>query len=194
MLQRARIWFLLASVLFFCVAREDLFPQAPSGNHKVAEFQLKDTTGRLHTLRSYADRILVLVFWSYKCPAVLAENERFMALKEKYESRGITILGVDSNSNETALEISRNAANLKITFPILVDSDGLLANSVGATHTPSIFVIDQSGEVRYQGAFDNNKKEGSKGREPYVDNAIDELLAGKPVLVHATKAFGCIIP
>jgi len=122
---------------------------------------------------------VVLVFWSYKCPVVLAANQQFNAFQAKYEGKGITLLGVDSSSNETPEEISRNAAHLKITFPYLIDSDKVLASNLRATHAPTLFVIDRDREVRYQGAFDNNKKEGSKDREPYADNAIDDLLAGK---------------
>jgi peroxiredoxin len=194
MFYRARISIVIVMVLVLVNTGAVLFSQPSSGGHKVPDFQLKDTTGQLHTLKSHAGQIIVLVFWSYKCPVVLAENERFIALQAKYAGKGITVLGVDSNSNETVEEISRNAANLKVAFSILIDADKVLANNLGATHTPDIFVIDRNGEVRYQGAFDNNKKEGSKGRELYVENAVDDLLAGKSVRIAETKAFGCIIP
>jgi peroxiredoxin len=180
--------------LFIVCAGAALFSQPTPGRHKILDFQLKDATGQLHTLKSYAGQTLVLIFWSYKCPVMLAENERFIALQARYSGKGIAVLGVDSNSNETAEDISRNAANLRTTFPILIDSDKVLKNDLGATHTPSVFVIDQNGEVRYQGAFDNNKKEGSKDREAYVENAIDDLLSGKSVRVAENKVFGCIIP
>jgi peroxiredoxin len=194
MLHRVRISISIVLVLSFACAGTVVFAQTSSGSRSVADFQLKDTTGQLHTLQSYAGKIVVLVFWSYKCPVVLAQYERFIALQAKYAGKGIMVLGVDSNSNETAVEIARNISNLKTTFPVLIDSDAVLAGNLGATHTPSVFVIDRSGEVRYQGAFDNNRKEGSKDREPYVDNAVDELLAGRSVRVPKTKAFGCIIP
>jgi peroxiredoxin len=194
MLQRMKIPISIVLVLYFACAWTVLHPLAASGGRKIPDFQVEDTKGQAHTLKSYAGQILVLVFWSYKCPVVLAENDRLVALRAKYAGKGITVLGVDSNSNETTEEISRNAANLKVNFPVLIDSDKVLASNLGATHTPSVFVIDRNGEVRYQGAFDNNKKEGSKDREPYLENAIDALLAGRSVRLAETKVFGCIIP
>jgi peroxiredoxin len=190
---RASIPILLAWLAAVASAQTISNTQASSIGAKVGVFSLSDSSGRTHSLRSYAGKVLVLVFWSYKCPVALAYNERFIALQAKYANRGVAILGVASNSNETAPEINRNAANLKVNFPILIDSEGVLADSLGATHTPSAFIIDQAGNLRYQGAFDNNKKEGSSGREAYVDNAIDDLLAGKTVGLPETKAFGCII-
>jgi len=194
MSHRVRKSILVGLVLLFACAIVFVPSEAYCGARQVADFQLKDTKGQLHTLKSYAGRIVVLVFWSYKCPVVLAANQQFNAFQAKYEGKGITLLGVDSSSNETPEEISRNAAHLKITFPILIDSDKVLASNLRATHAPTLFVIDRDREVRYQGAFDNNKKEGSKDREPYADNAIDDLLAGKSPRVAETKAFGCIIP
>jgi len=192
MCEKMKIWIFLA--LIFSCAAVVLLPQIASGSSNVADFQLKDATGQIHSLQSYKGKIMVLIFWSYKCPVVLSQNELFIDLQAKYSGKGVVILGIDSNSNETSVEISRNAANLKITFPILIDLEHVLASDLGATHTPSLFVIDRNGDVRYQGAFDNNKKKGSKDWKPYVYNAVDDLLAGKSVQVPETKAFGCVIP
>jgi peroxiredoxin len=180
-------------VLAIACASGFLRAQSSVIGSRVADFQLSDSTGQAHSLQSYAGKVLVLVFWSYKCPVVLAYNDRLIGLRSKYAGKGVIILGVASNSNEAAAEINRNVANLKISFPILIDPEGVLAEGFGATHAPSAFVVDENGRLRYGGAIDNNKKEGSGGREAYVDNAIAEVIAGKAVTVPESKEFGCVI-
>jgi len=160
---------------------------------KAAGFRLTDAAGKIHTLDDYNGKILVLEFWSFKCPVALAYDERMAALQSKYGSRGIVILAVASNKNELADEVRRNAENLHLPFPVLLDQDGILADRLGATHTPSVAILDGAGILRYRGAIDNNKRAGERGRIPYAEEALDAILAGGPVSQPETSAFGCSI-
>ena len=158
---------------------------------KVGEFRLADVRGVGHSLSNYSGRIVVLAFWSFKCPVALGYTERIRTLGEKYSGRDVVLLGVASNMNETPAELQRNVANLGLAFPILIDSEGTLAEALGATHTPSVFILDRGGVVRYQGALDNNKRPGDSSRIAHVEEALDALLAGQSVQVRETAPFGC---
>jgi len=68
------------------------------------------------------------------------------------------------------------------------DKSGKLATEYGARVTPHIFVLDQSRNVAYVGAFDDDDK---KPTQNYVKDAVDSLLSGKKVETTKTKAFGC---
>jgi peroxiredoxin len=160
---------------------------------KVDNFQLPDTAGTIHSLRSYSGKIVVLVFWSFKCPVSLYYNERLNGLKDKYKNSEVVVLGVDSAANESPAEILANRDNLKIAIPILLDLEGNLAEKIGATQTPSVFVIDGNMILRYRGALDNNRKADEKGRIAYVEDALDALIAGRTVPVSETRLFGCSI-
>jgi peroxiredoxin len=160
---------------------------------KVANFQLKDTTGKDYSLSQYAGSVVVLEFWSFKCPVSLAYRDRMEDLEKKYRPRGVVLLAVASNRNETPAEIARNAENLKMTYPVLLDTDGIVAERLGATHAPSVFIVDRSGVLRYRGAIDNNRTPGQGGRVAYAEDALDALLAGRPVQTPATREFGCTI-
>jgi peroxiredoxin len=160
---------------------------------KLAGFRLTDTGGRDHTLEQYAGRIVVLEFWSFKCPVSLAYDERVAALQSKYDGRGVVVLAVASNKNETPVEVRRNAENLRLPFPVLLDTDGIMAEKLGATHTPSVCILDGAGVLRYRGAIDNNKRPDERDRVPYAEEAIEALLAGRPVPQVETKVFGCSI-
>jgi len=160
---------------------------------KVAGFRLVDTADKTHTMSEYAGKILILEFWSFKCPVALAYNERLAALQSKYRDRGVAFLAIASNKNESPIEVRRNRENLKLAFPVLLDRDGAMSDRLGATHTPSIVILDGAGMLRYRGAIDNNKHEGEKGRIPYAEEALDALLAGRPVPHPETEVFGCSI-
>ncbi len=77
--------------------------------------------------------------------------------------------------------------------PVLLDSEGSVAEKLGATHTPSAFVLDGGAVLRYKGALDNNKKSGENGRIPYVTDALDSILSGRAVSVPETRPVGCSI-
>jgi len=161
--------------------------------NKVEEFRLEDISGRVHSLSQYSGRIVVLSFWAFKCPVSLSYDERLTALQSKYKKAGVVVLAVDSNANETAAEVRANVANLKLTFPVLLDGDGALAERLGAKQTPSLFIIDGQALLRYRGALDNNKKPGEGGRVAYAEKALEDLLANRPLSVPETRAIGCPI-
>lgn len=160
---------------------------------KVDDFKLQDTAGNTHTLHGYAGKIVVLAFWSFKCPTALAIDDRLTALQDKYASQGVVVVAVDSNANESGTEIQRNAANLHLSFPILLDLDGELAVKLAATLTPSIYVLDGGGTLRYKGSLDGKEKSGDKKHEGSADAAIESILAGRAVSFPVTQASGCNI-
>ena len=160
---------------------------------KLQNFQLKDASGTSRSLESYSGKILVFVFWSFKCPVSLAYDDRVEKMQAKYSDKGVVVLGVASGASDNAEEIRANAANLKIQFPILLDTEGDLAEKLGATHTPDIFIFDRESVLRYKGALDNNKKPGESGRIAYAEDAIDAILAGRAAPVSETRPFGCSI-
>jgi peroxiredoxin len=160
---------------------------------KVPNFQLKDTNGKDHSLFQYAGNFVVLEFWSFKCPVSLAYRERMRELESRFRPRGVVFLAIESNRNETPAEVARNAENLKMSYPVLLDTDGTVAERMGATHAPSVFILDRSGVLRYRGAIDNNRMPGQGGRVAYAEDALDALLAGRAVPTPETREFGCTI-
>jgi peroxiredoxin len=160
---------------------------------KIGGFQLRDVSGATRSLKSFSGKIVVFIFWSFKCPVSLAYNERVEKLQKKYVDREVAVIGVASGANDNKDELQANAVNLKITFPILLDSDGNLADNLGATHAPEVVIIDKDSVLRYRGALDNNKKPVESGRIAYAEDAIDAILAGSAVHAPEIRPFGCSI-
>jgi peroxiredoxin len=183
----------LAAWLLYLPCRHTLCYGAGQPGAKVANFSLKDTLGRVHSLSDYAGKIVVLSFWSFKCPVSLANDERLKALQADYEAKGVVVLAVSSSANESAEEVRRNAANLDLPFPVLLDEEGVLSERLGATHAPGIFIIDGASNLRYQGSFTGDRKTAESGRGLAAREAIEDILAGRAVKTPETRFSGCMI-
>jgi hypothetical protein len=78
----------------------------------------------------------------------------------------------------------------------LMDADGTLGRAYGARTTPHMYVIDAKGTLVYAGAIDNRPTANTAdiaGATNHVKAALAETLAGKPVSVAQTRAYGCSV-
>jgi peroxiredoxin len=114
-------------------------------------------------------------------------------IAESYKDRGVVVLAVAPNRNETKAQIKRYAEDQKLNFPVLIDEGNSIADLFDAKATPQIFVLDSQRKVRYIGAVDNGKDIGEEDREAYLENALNAILAGKEPPKAQTNAFGCMI-
>ena len=156
------------------------------------DFALKDLSGQTRSLKDYRGRITVIGFIATQCPVSNAYNERMRAIAGEYQARHVAFLGINSNRTEPLSEVREHAAKNKLAFTILKDEGSKVAGLYGATHTPEMFVIDTEGMLRYHGRIDHSI-EPSRVKRSDLRQALDELLAGKPVSTPETKAFGCQI-
>jgi hypothetical protein len=79
---------------------------------------------------------------------------------------------------------------------VLLDPSGQLGHLYGAKTTPDMFVIDPGGKLIYQGAIDDRPTTDISDIAPaknYVNAALEEALAGKPVSDPVTRPYGCSV-
>jgi len=186
----------LAAVILCVLSIQGIPPRQSAAAEigaRIPGFQLADISGEPWSLRSCAGKIVVLVFWSFKCPVSLSYDTRIEELQNRYEPEGVVTVAVASNSNESREEIQANLVNRKMRWPVLLDSEGNAAEKLGATHAPSVFIIDGEGILRYKGALDNSRKSGDNGRIGYVEEALDSIMAGRNVRLTETRPLGCSI-
>jgi peroxiredoxin len=138
-------------------------------------------------------KAVAILFVATKCPVSNAYNERMAALGKEYAARGIPFVGINSNKAELAPEVARHAAEHGFGFPVLKDEGNRVADLYGAAKTPEVFVLGPKGTLLYHGRIDENADDAASVRSPDLRNALDAILAGKPVPVAETKAFGCTI-
>jgi peroxiredoxin len=184
-------------------AREARKPAAepavkPAGKN-APDFTLKSFDGKSVSLSDYRGKIVVLEWFNFECPFVQYHYNKattMIDLANKYNDKNVVWLSMNSTSHTTAEANIEFAKKHKLPYPILDDRSGQVGHAYGAETTPHIFVIDRKGSIVYEGAIDNapnGKTQAGEKLINYVDQALTELLAGKPVSIAKTKPYGCTV-
>lgn len=180
-------------------ARADAVPSKPDaalGKH-VENFSLRDFHGKSHALAECGDKnLVVLAYLGTDCPLAKLYAPRLVDLSREYSAKGVVFLGLDANALDTPTKLTDFTQAHKIEFPLLKDTGNLVADQVGATRTPEVFVLDQQRNIRYHGRIDDQYAVGAQ-RDKVTNRdlavALDELLAGKQVSQPSTQFSGCLI-
>ncbi len=169
------------------------------------DFKLPGVDGRDYTLKDFDDaKVLVVLFTCNHCPTAQAYEERLLKLHADYKDRGVALVAISPNDplavrldelgytdlGDSLEDMKIRAKDHKFTFPYLYDGETQKASAAyGALATPHVFIFDQQRKLRYNGRIDDAEVKEVKSRD--ARNAIDALLAGKPVPVEKTRIFGC---
>ncbi len=163
----------------------------------IDDFQLSDYLGSAHQLSDWHDKKAVaIVFLGAECPLARLYAGRLEELAKRYGPRGVQFIGIDANQQDSLEKISQFARAEKIDFPLLKDPASKVADQFGALRTPEAFLLDPNRAVKYWGAIDDQYGVGvvrPKAKKQYLADALDELLAGKPISNPEAQAVGCII-
>jgi thiol-disulfide isomerase/thioredoxin len=157
-------------------------------------------------LSDYAkSRILMIVFTCDHCPTAQLYEGRIQRIADDYRAKGVALVAIQPNNAKAVrldelgyTDVSDSLADMKIraqyrhfNFPYLYDGDEqAAANAYGPQATPHVFLFDETRKMSYEGRVDNNQRE-SLATSPDARNALDALLADKPVTLAHTRAFGC---
>jgi peroxiredoxin len=167
------------------------------------DFTGTDIYGKTVKLFDYTGKIVVIESYNSVCPfdANHYKTGAMQALQKELATNGVVWLLVDSvntkNFGYRAPEQARQemAAQKMAVTAWIDDSSGAIGHLYGMETTPHMFVINKSGMLVYDGAIDNQPDadhDPAKARN-YVREAVDELVAGKPVAVSQTKPYGCAV-
>ena len=142
----------------------------------------------------------MLEWFSEKCPFCRHHYESKPSMVDfvnKFTQKGIVWLAINSTYFQKTDEVKAYADKHLIDFPILDDRDGKVGKLYNAKRTPQMFIIDKAGNVAYQGAIDNaplgKLNEGQTELRNYVENALNEMIAGKEVSTPKTAPYGCTV-
>jgi peroxiredoxin len=170
------------------------------------DFALPGIDGQTHKLADYAAaKVLVIVFTCNHCPTAQLYETRIKKLAADYQGKGVAFVAINPNSPEAVrldelgyTDVGDDLEDMKIraayrhfNFPYLYDgANQAVANAYGPKATPHVFVFDAQRKLRFEGRVDSSQRESLvKTRE--TRDAIDALLAGRPVAVEHTGVFGC---
>ena len=176
----------------------------------LADRPLTVADGSALTLATAAGREgLVVAFWSTACPWTDRYAARLAELVDGYARAGVGFVLVTSGgvvrgaavagavapvgAEPAAPALRRPPAAAGLPAPYVVDADGALAAAFGARAAPHVFFYGPDRTLVYDGAIDDSPADADRVRTPYLRQALDESIAGLPVEVMKTQAFGCTI-
>jgi peroxiredoxin len=197
MKQRIGLVLLLVVVGVALAAAGDQVARDKSAAPRDISFSLKDVRGQQVALADFKDhKAVVIVFTGTECPVSNSYLLRLKELNDKYAPKGVQFLAVNSNPQDSVDEVASHAKQHALGFPVLKDTEQKVAVLLQAERTPEVVVLDAKRAVCYRGRVDDQYGVGYRRSQPNrrdLAEALDELLAGKPVSVVRTPVSGCLI-
>ena len=198
----------LLGVVLACSARAEDWPEPLPIGAVAPAFELPGIDGNTYTLDSFGSaELLALVFTCNHCPTAQAYEDRIEELDRDYRNKGVAVVAVSPN-DPLALRLDElgytdlsdgfedtklRAAEKGFEFPYLYDGDTQkMSRKYGPVSTPHVFVFDKERKLRFRGRIDDSEKLANVTVHD-TRNALDALLAGKPVPVETTKTSGCSV-
>jgi len=166
---------------------------------RAPDFNLKGVDGKNHTLSSFTgNKILVVMFTCNHCPYVQGWEDRLVTIQRDYGPKGVQLVAINSNETKNYPEDSFDkmvirSKEKRFNFPYLRDEDQSVAKAYDAACTPEIYVFDSERKLRYHGRVDDNYQDPKAVKSHDLKNALDDLLADRPVKNPETPAIGCSI-
>ncbi|MCH8043997.1 MAG: redoxin domain-containing protein [Planctomycetes bacterium] len=178
-------------------AQDETRAKTPIG-HKISAFKLKDYLGKTWALDDFKDsKLMVVAFLGNECPLAQFYATRLGEYEVKLKEKGVALIAINSNQQDSLAEMAHYAKKHKIEFPLLKDPGNVVADDFHADRTPEVFVLDSKRVIRYWGRIDDQFRIGSIQRAKVSSHdmmdAVEELLAGKKVSTPVTECDGCHI-
>jgi len=176
---------------------------------KAPDFDLPGIDGKNYTLKSFADaKVLVIAFICNHCPTSQAYEERLIKLTNDYASRGVALVGINSNNpgslrydelgwsdvGDSFDDMKTRAREKHFNFPYLYDGElQTVATQYGPVATPHLFIFDKDRILRYTGRVDDMENPHKAPHSQDARAAIEAMLSNREVPLAVTKVFGCSI-
>ena len=174
------------------------------GDH-APDFELPGVDDKQYSLKSFADaRLLLIVFTCNHCPTAQAYESRIIKLHADYKDRSVALVAISPNDDlavrldelgytdvgDSLEDMKLRATERKFGFPYLYDGETQKTSlAYGVVATPQVFLFDHERKLRYVGRIDDSDIKAVTSHD--TRNALDAMLAGKPVPIEKTRTFGC---
>jgi len=172
------------------------------------DFKLPGTDGKTYQLSDFSEpEVLMIYFTGTHCPTSHGVEKRLQKLVSDMKDQSFGIVAINPNHNdglrpdefsyslytESFEDSKRYAEDLKWTFPFLYDGEKqVVARAYGCLATPHVFIFDKDRKLQYQGRYDDSRfADPATVKQADARNAVEALIAGKPVPVTKTRPHGC---
>jgi len=157
-------------------------------------FSLKDANGKEVSLADYKGKVVVLEWINVDCPIDqrVVSSKLISTVYDKFKDK-VAWLAIDSTSTHTKADYDKTITSWNISYPLLNDAKGTVGHLYNAKTTPHMYIIDKDGTLVYAGGIDDDANGTKATRVNYVDKALTELFAGKPIEIKESAPYGCSV-
>jgi peroxiredoxin len=141
--RRLSIIFILIAGIAFIVMSAIHYFKRPSKGDIAPPFSLEEISGQSISLEEYRGKFVLLHFWATWCGTCRYELPAIENLNEKFKDSGLVVVSVlaDDKAVPGLKQI------FKITFPVLLDPEGAVADKYMVYGVPESFIIDPEGII-----------------------------------------------
>ncbi len=123
---------------------------AQDGQHLIP-FKGVDLDGQtLDLQQSIGNRPVMIIFWASWCPTCKTEVPKINQLAEKYRSRGMDFIAVNVGFNDSIERARAFVQQTEMTYPVLFDASGTIAQQYRLQGVPTIIIADKNGVIRFK--------------------------------------------
>lgn len=190
----------LLTIALTFILSSSLMSQGYNVGDYATDFKLRNTDGKYVSLADYNDaKGFIVIFTTNHCPYAIAWEDRVIGLDKMFKTKDFPVIAINPNSAEaypadSYEKMIERAEEKGFTFPYLHDEKQEIYKIYGATKTPHVYILNKESDklkIAYIGAIDNNYRDAEQADEHYVQDAVNNLLAGKDPNPDFTRAIGC---
>lgn len=162
-------------------------------------FDLPATDGKTYTLSDFDNAdVLVVFFTCNHCPYVTGSDEVTRQAVDRYSDRGVAFIGINSNSERTYAtddfeHMVQRMQKYKFPWVYVRDASQDVVRLYGGLKTPHFFVFDRNRKLVYTGRGVDSPRDASRIKVNDLENALDDVVNGRPVAEPLTNPIGCNI-
>lgn len=160
-------------------------------------FRLLGTDGKYYALNDFAiAEVLVIFFTCNHCPYVTGSDVVTRKTAEKYQSKGVVFVGINSNNamsypDDSYEKMVERMKEHQFPWVYLYDETQETALAYGALRTPHFFVFDKKHHLIYTGRAIDSPKDPTKMTVNDLENALEDYFHHKEVRKPLTNPIGC---
>ena len=168
------------------------------------DFTASASNGKSYRLSDFRGKFVVLEWHNNGCPYTRKhyESGNMQRLQKEWTGRGVIWFTVISSAPGTQGYVTADQENTYISrmhadpTAVLLDASGVLGHMYDAKTTPHMIVVNPAGNIIYDGAIDDHPTSDQSdiaSSKNFVNEALTEAMAGKPVGTPATRPYGCSV-
>jgi cytochrome c biogenesis protein CcmG, thiol:disulfide interchange protein DsbE len=185
LLQDARRWWTFSLAILLLGAAWMAYSRVPDSQARSApaaspregfpapDFTLDRLNGGTASLSAQRGQVVVVNLWASWCGPCRAEMPALQKVYAAERGRGLQVLGVNSTSQDTEASARAFVREFHLTFPILLDRDGLVSQRYHLQALPTTFIVDRHGIIR-------SVIVGGPMTEAFLQSKLESLLQETP--------------